>query len=102
MRLLYTAHRAQPDDSRPGAFNSGSRATLIRESRGQISTLLGFLTVCCAVALAREVPAAQTTDTVMLLSIFSRQFSRQFARQAVRQACLARGWRFDDRVIVQR
>ena len=29
------------------------------------------------------------TDTVMLLGTFSRQ--------AVRHACLARGWRFDDR-----
>jgi hypothetical protein len=34
------------------------------------------------------------SDTVMLLGAFSRK--------AVRQACLARGWRFDDRAIVRR
>ena len=34
------------------------------------------------------------TGTVMLLGTFSRK--------AVREACLARGWRFDDRAIVQR
>ena len=61
MRLIYVAYRAQPDDSPTGAFNSGSGATLIRESRRRISTLFGFLAVCCAVALARGVPGAQTT-----------------------------------------
>jgi hypothetical protein len=34
------------------------------------------------------------TDSVMLLGTFSRK--------AVQQACLARGWRFDDRSVVQR
>jgi hypothetical protein len=35
-----------------------------------------------------------TTDSVMLLGTFSRK--------AVQRACLARGWRFDDRAIAQR
>ena len=167
MRLIYVAHRAPQYDSRTGAVNWSPGATIVRESRAQISTLLGFLTVACVAALARGVPGAQTaagrvavavvfggllvilvvgwlvmlrrrrrleitedavryvqrngqvsalsrrdgdelrwvkqlrgrvwrrgltivgTDTVMLLGTFSRQ--------AVRHACLARGWRFDDR-----
>jgi hypothetical protein len=34
------------------------------------------------------------TDTVMLLGSFSKKL--------VRQACLARGWRFDGRAVIQR
>ena len=172
MRLIYIAQRAQHDDSHMGAANLSSGATIVRESRAQISVLLGFLTVACVAALARGVPGAQTatgraavavvfggllvilvvgwivmlqrrsrleitedavryvqrngqvstlsrrpggelrwvkqlrgriwrlgltvpgTDAVMLLGTFSRK--------TVQQACLARGWRFDDRAIIGR
>lgn len=170
MRLIYVTHRAPQYDSRTGAVNWSPGATIVRESRAQISTLLGFLTVACVAALARGVPGAQTaagrvavavvfggllvilvvgwlvmlrrrrrleitedavryvqrsgqvstlsrqqgdelrwvkqlrgrtwrlgltcsgTDAVMLLGTFSRK--------AVQQACLARGWRFEDRATV--
>jgi hypothetical protein len=168
MRLIYVVHRAP----QMGAINPDSGATVVRESRAQISTLLGLLTVACVAALARGVPGAQTaagrlavavvfgdllvilvvgwivmlrrpgrleitedtiryvqrngqvstlsrrpgdelrwvkqlrgriwrleltvpgTDAVMLLGTFSRK--------TVQQACLARGWRFDDRAIIGR
>ena len=61
MRLIYVAHRAPQYDSRTGAVNWSPGATIVRESRAQISTLLGFLTVACVAALARGVPGAQTT-----------------------------------------
>jgi len=60
MRLIYVAHRAPQYDSRTGAVNWSPGATIVRESRAQISTLLGFLTVACVAALARGVPGAQT------------------------------------------
>lgn len=57
MRLIYIANR----DAQMAAFSPVSGATIVRESRGQISSLFGFLAVCCAAALARGEPAARTT-----------------------------------------
>jgi hypothetical protein len=172
MRLIYIAYRSQPYDAQLGGVNPDPGATVIRENRGQISAMFGFLTVACAVALVRGVPGAQTTAgraaaavvfggllvlfivgwIVMLrrphrleitedavryvrrngqVSALSRQHGDElrwvkqlrgrtwrlgltisgtdtvmllgtFSRKAVRQACLARGWRFDDRAIVRR
>jgi hypothetical protein len=172
MRLIYIADRAQQYDSQMGAINPDSGAIIVRESRAQISTLLGFLTVACVAALARGVPGAQTAagrvavavvfgGLLMILvagwvamlrrrsrleitentvryvqrhgqvSTLSRQQGDElrwvkelrgrtwqlgltisgtgavillgrFSRKAVHQACLARGWRFEDRAIVRR
>jgi hypothetical protein len=61
MRVIYIAHRTQQYDPRVGALDPYSGATTVRESRAQISALLGFLTLACAAALARGVPGAHTT-----------------------------------------
>ena len=61
MQIIYIAHRTQQYGPPTGAINPDSGAIIVRESRGQISTLLGFLTVACVAALARGVPGAQTT-----------------------------------------
>jgi len=172
MRLIYIAHRSQQDDPRAGAANPGSGATIVRESRWQISALLGFLTVPASRRWPGACPAAQTTAGRMAATVvfggllvlvvagwiaalrrprrleitedavrfvqrngqvatLSRQQGDElrwvktlrgrtwrlgltitgtgtvmllgtFSRKAVREACLARGWRFDDRAIVQR
>jgi hypothetical protein len=69
MRIIYIAHRAQQYDPRLGATNPHWRATIVRESRGQIGTLLGLLTLACVVALARGVPAAHSAAGRVALSV---------------------------------
>jgi len=66
MRIIYFAHRTQQYGPRTGAISPDSGAIIVRESLGQISTLLGFLTVACGAALARGVPGAQTTVGVSM------------------------------------
>jgi hypothetical protein len=61
MRLIYIAHRADKYDPQMGAANPDPAAIVVRESRGQISALFGFLTIACAVALARSVLGAHAT-----------------------------------------
>jgi hypothetical protein len=60
MRLIYIAHRADKYEPRMGAANPDPGALTVRESRGQIGVLFGFLTVACAVALARSALGAHT------------------------------------------
>ena len=54
MQIIYIAHRTQQYGPPTGAINPDSGAIIVRESRGQISTLLGFLTVACVAALAHH------------------------------------------------
>ena len=172
MRLIYIAHRADQYDPRVGAANPDPGAIIVRESRGQIGALFGFLTIACAAALARSVLGADTTagratfavvfGGLLVLFIvgwiiaarrprrleitesavryvqrngqvatLSRQLGDElrwvkelrgrtwrrgltivgtdavlllgtFSRAPVERACLARGWRFDDRTIIRR
>jgi hypothetical protein len=150
-----------------------SGATVITESRSQISSLFGFLTAAFAVALVRGVTGASTGSGRVAAGVFagvlvvavvagwivtirrptrlevseagiryirrngqeltlSREWGDEllfvqrrsgrtwtlgltiagtgtviylggfFSKKAVRQACLARGWRFGDRIVRQR
>jgi hypothetical protein len=85
MRLMYVTRRpagqtpTQNYDSRMGAGGlAGLGPTIVTESRWQVSTLFGFLTLAFAVALVRGVTGAQTTSgrvavlvlCVVLLAVF--------------------------------
>lgn len=172
MRLIYIADRGRPYDALMGAINPDPGATIVRESRGLISALFGFLALCCTAALARGVPGAHTTAGRLAAAVIfggllvvilagwaaalrrprrleitqdairyvqrdgratslSRQYGDHlrwvkqlrgrtwrlgltivgtddvmilgtFSRKTVQRACLARGWHFDERTVVQR
>src|SRR5579863_1781832 len=61
MRVIYITHRPRQYDARIGATYPDSGAITVRESRPQVNTLFGFLTVACAAALARGALGAHTT-----------------------------------------
>jgi len=61
MRLMYVTNRVRQYDPQMGATNPDPGATIILDSRGQISFLFAFLMLASAVALARLVPNAHTT-----------------------------------------
>lgn len=61
MRVIYITSRPRQYHPPMGATYRDAGVITVRESRPQINTLFGFLTVACAAALARSVPGAHTT-----------------------------------------